>query len=109
MSSNLLQTAKELLTPDLLARAGSQLGESQDAVAKALTSGVVPLLLSGLSAKVEQGGASDILAQSSLVSLGVAEGRLEAEGYGEQHPVASNATDEGRAQNRRIAMRVTSR
>jgi len=45
--------------------------------------------------------------KSSLVNLGVAPNRLEAEGYGEQHPVASNATETGRAQNRRIAMRLS--
>ena len=43
---------------------------------------------------------------SSLVGLGIEAGRLEAEGYGDQHPVASNDTEEGRAQNRRIALRV---
>jgi K(+)-stimulated pyrophosphate-energized sodium pump len=32
---------------------------------------------------------------------------MKAEGYGDQHPVASNDTEEGRAQNRRIAVRVT--
>lgn len=42
-----------------------------------------------------------------LVALGVDKGRLESEGYGEEHPVASNATEAGRAQNRRIALRVT--
>lgn len=41
-----------------------------------------------------------------LVSMGVAADRLEAEGYGQQHPVADNATAEGRAHNRRIALRV---
>ena len=45
--------------------------------------------------------------KADLVRRGVADGRLEAEGYGEQHPVADNATESGRAQNRRIAMRVT--
>lgn len=44
--------------------------------------------------------------KSSLVNLGVSADRLEAEGYGEQHPVASNATESGRAQNRRIAMHI---
>ena len=33
--------------------------------------------------------------------------RLKAEGYGEQYPVAGNETEEGRAQNRRIDIRVT--
>lgn len=42
-----------------------------------------------------------------LATLGIAASRLEAEGYGDQHPVADNATPEGRQQNRRIAMRVT--
>jgi outer membrane protein OmpA-like peptidoglycan-associated protein len=32
---------------------------------------------------------------------------MEAEGYGEQHPVADNGMEEGRQQNRRIALRVT--
>jgi outer membrane protein OmpA-like peptidoglycan-associated protein len=42
-----------------------------------------------------------------LVKLGVAPARLTAEGYGDAYPVADNATEEGRAQNRRIAIRVT--
>jgi OmpA-OmpF porin, OOP family len=42
-----------------------------------------------------------------LTTLGVAAARLEAEGYGQEHPVATNDTEEGRAQNRRIACRVT--
>lgn len=44
---------------------------------------------------------------TELVKLGVAANRMKAEGYGDQHPVASNDTEEGRAQNRRIAIRVT--
>lgn len=43
----------------------------------------------------------------NLVDMGIDAKRLTAEGYGEKHPVASNDTDEGKAQNRRIAMRVT--
>ena len=42
-----------------------------------------------------------------LVLLGVDKARLESEGYGDQHPVADNATEEGRAKNRRVSMRVT--
>jgi OOP family OmpA-OmpF porin len=43
----------------------------------------------------------------AIVSEGIESIRLEAEGYGQEHPVASNDTEEGRAQNRRIAVRVT--
>jgi outer membrane protein OmpA-like peptidoglycan-associated protein len=44
---------------------------------------------------------------AELQRLGVAANRLEAEGYGETNPVASNETEEGRQQNRRISIRVT--
>ncbi|MEK7257033.1 MAG: DUF937 domain-containing protein [Bacteroidota bacterium] len=44
--------------------------------------------------------------KTALTTLGVAADRMAAEGYGDQHPVASNDTEEGRAQNRRIACRV---
>jgi K(+)-stimulated pyrophosphate-energized sodium pump len=43
---------------------------------------------------------------NELVGMGVDKSRLAAEGYGDQHPVADNGTEEGRAQNRRIAMRI---
>jgi K(+)-stimulated pyrophosphate-energized sodium pump len=42
----------------------------------------------------------------SLVALGVSAVRLKAEGYGDQYPVSSNDTEEGRAKNRRIDLRV---
>ena len=44
---------------------------------------------------------------NELVNMGVAKDRLSAEGYGDQHPVADNNTEEGRQQNRRISVRVT--
>jgi outer membrane protein OmpA-like peptidoglycan-associated protein len=47
--------------------------------------------------------------RTELVQLGIAPGRMTAEGYGEEHPVADNSTEEGRAQNRRIGVRVTQR
>ena len=43
----------------------------------------------------------------ALVELGVAPGRITAEGYGKEHPVADNTTEEGRQLNRRIDIRVT--
>ncbi|MGL4630405.1 MAG: DUF937 domain-containing protein [Leadbetterella sp.] len=44
---------------------------------------------------------------NSIVAAGIDKARLEAEGYGQEHPEASNDTEEGRAKNRRIAVRVT--
>jgi outer membrane protein OmpA-like peptidoglycan-associated protein len=44
---------------------------------------------------------------NELVALGVGAPRLDSKGYGSEHPVASNATEEGRAKNRRISLRVT--
>ncbi|MBL7816791.1 MAG: OmpA family protein [Saprospiraceae bacterium] len=41
-----------------------------------------------------------------LVKKGVSAGRMSAEGYGDKHPIASNDTEEGRAQNRRISISV---
>jgi OOP family OmpA-OmpF porin len=43
----------------------------------------------------------------TLIGKGIDARRMKAEGYGSQHAVGDNATDEGRAKNRRIAMRVT--
>lgn len=55
--------------------------------------------------KLSQERASTVMAQ--LVAMGVEPTRLDSKGYGEEHPVADNATEAGRAQNRRISMRVT--
>jgi outer membrane protein OmpA-like peptidoglycan-associated protein len=41
-----------------------------------------------------------------FVDKGVAAERLGSKGYGESEPVADNATAEGRAQNRRVELRV---
>ncbi|HUI28402.1 MAG TPA: OmpA family protein [Candidatus Kryptonia bacterium] len=41
-----------------------------------------------------------------LVAGGVAASRITVEGYGESKPVASNNTDDGRAQNRRVELRI---
>ncbi len=45
-------------------------------------------------------------ARSEIEHDGVESARLAAEGYGAKDPVASNATDDGRAQDRRVALLV---
>jgi len=47
--------------------------------------------------------------QDYLVSKGVRASRLTAKGYGESMPVASNDTEEGRAENRRVELIVLDR
>jgi K(+)-stimulated pyrophosphate-energized sodium pump len=44
--------------------------------------------------------------KDALVKMGIAGNRIETEGYGPQFPVADNATTAGKAQNRRIDMRI---
>ena len=44
-----------------------------------------------------------------LAARGVAMNRMTVRGYGESDPVASNATAEGKALNRRVVLRITSR
>lgn len=46
---------------------------------------------------------------AAIVAAGIDAKRLDAEGYGVEHPAASNDTEAGRTQNRRIAARVTAK
>jgi len=54
--------------------------------------------------KLSQSRAESV--RERLVAQGVGAGQLSAKGYGEARPVTTNATPEGRAQNRRVAMEV---
>lgn len=44
-----------------------------------------------------------------LVARGVAPSRLESAGYGSSRPIADNATEEGRAKNRRVVFTIAER
>ena len=47
--------------------------------------------------------------KNAIVAMGIDGSRITTEGYGSAHPVATNDTEEGRKQNRRIAINVTSK
>jgi OmpA-OmpF porin, OOP family len=53
---------------------------------------------------LSQGRANAVMAQ--LIAFGIDPLRLDAKGYGKDHPMANNSTEEGRARNTRIALRV---
>jgi OOP family OmpA-OmpF porin len=55
--------------------------------------------------KLSQQRADDVMAE--LARLGVDPSRMSAKGYGEEHPVADNATEDGRQKNRRISLHIT--
>ena len=45
--------------------------------------------------------------KNALVRAGVEPSRIVAQGYGKEYPVASNATNSGRAQNRRVEVTIS--
>ena len=46
--------------------------------------------------------------RDELIQRGIAAERIEAEGKGESEPIADNATEEGRAKNRRVEFTIIS-
>jgi OOP family OmpA-OmpF porin len=58
------------------------------------------------AANLELSGQRAANVMSELVKLGVNGDRLDAKGYGPEHPVADNSSEAGRARNRRISLRV---
>ncbi|MCI0516353.1 MAG: OmpA family protein [Woeseiaceae bacterium] len=44
-----------------------------------------------------------------LISQGVSPARIASRGYGELQPIADNSSDEGKAANRRVVLRITER
>jgi K(+)-stimulated pyrophosphate-energized sodium pump len=60
-------------------------------------------------ANLKLSGSRADFVKMALIKRGIAADRMESEGYGQEHPIASNDTEEGRQQNRRISMRVTAK
>ena len=44
---------------------------------------------------------------NALAGLGVDPARMDAKGYGQDHSIADNSTEDGRQKNRRVSLRVT--
>jgi outer membrane protein OmpA-like peptidoglycan-associated protein len=78
--------------PNVRARIGGYTDNSGDASA---------------NVKLSQARAETVMKE--LVGQGIAANRLDARGYGAEHPVADNSTEEGRARNRRISLLVTAK
>ena len=92
------------------------------AESKAQIDNVVAILNAYPAVKVKVGGYTDNVGDpqanldlsgnratkvmEAIVRGGIAADRVEAEGYGDQFPVADNATDEGRALNRRTSVSI---
>lgn len=54
-------------------------------------------------------GARAASAMNQVVAQGVEPSRMTAQGFGEQNPIADNATDVGRQRNRRVDINVTAK
>lgn len=83
-------------------------------IAEILKAYPIDLKIGGYTDNVGKGAANQKLSANratsvvnALVAMGIDAKRLAPEGYGSQFPVASNDTEEGKARNRRIAVRVT--
>ena len=61
----------------------------------------------GATANLKPSQDRAIAVMAHLIAFGIDPFRMDAKGNGQDHPVADNSTEEGRARNRRIALRVT--
>jgi K(+)-stimulated pyrophosphate-energized sodium pump len=59
-----------------------------------------------VSDNIQLSGERASTVKAELMKLGITDARLESEGYGQKNPIATNDTEEGRAANRRISIRV---
>jgi outer membrane protein OmpA-like peptidoglycan-associated protein len=55
--------------------------------------------------KLSEDRANSVMA--ALAAAGVDPTRMDAKGYGPDHPIADNSSEEGRQKNRRVSLRVT--
>ena len=90
----------------VLAEVAKQLAPMGNAIEVAGHTDNIPINSGGFSSNWELSSARATSVVQLLANNGVAPTRLAAVGYGEFRPLADNQTDEGRAQNRRVVLRM---
>ena len=100
---------------DALSDEGKAVVDDVAAALAKLTEGTLLIQISGYTDDRGSGGGNLALSQrradavrKELAAKGIEAARISARGFGEENPIASNDTDENRAKNRRIEIRVVS-
>jgi chemotaxis protein MotB len=94
------------LATDVLREVVEMLGDAKNPVTVEGYTDNVPISTVRYASNWELSAARAAAVVRAFASIGVDPDRLAAVGYGEQHPVATNATPEGRAHNRRVTILV---
>jgi chemotaxis protein MotB len=94
------------LANDVLQEVIVMLGDAKNPVTVEGYTDNVPIATARYASNWELSAARAASVVRAFAGLGIDPDRLAAVGYGEQHPVATNATPEGRAHNRRVTIVV---
>jgi chemotaxis protein MotB len=105
----LFETGEASLGPlahDVLNAVVEMLGDAKNPVTVEGYTDNVPIATNRYASNWELSAARAAAVVRTFAGLGIDPDRLAAVGYGERHPVATNATPEGRAHNRRVTILV---
>jgi len=94
------------LAHDVLQTVVEMLGDAKNPVTVEGYTDNVPIATARYASNWELSAARAASVVRAFQGLGIDPDRLAAVGYGEQHPVATNATPEGRAHNRRVTILI---
>jgi OmpA-OmpF porin, OOP family len=102
-------------TASMKLRPGSEM-KLREFVTALGTKRAAPVMVNGYTDNVGNAASNMRLSQqradavkADMVRMGIAADRLTARGFGEEDPIADNATAEGRATNRRVSVAMASR